>query len=76
MHHSMLLSLLDDISETMNLTKKRCQIIPSSLAECCKVSKNGSHELLVVTTQLFWFFQLSLRFDVRCMVRQRNASDA
>ena len=50
MHHSMLLSLLDDISETMNLTKKRCQIIPSSLAECCKVSKNGSHELLVVTT--------------------------
>ncbi len=68
MHNSMLLSLLDDVSETMALTKKRCASFPASIEECKQVLKTGAHELLVVTRELLWFNQLRFTMDSKSIV--------
>lgn len=68
MHNSMLLSLLDDVSETMALTKKRCVAFPATVEECRQVIKTGAHELLVVTRELLWFNQLRFTMDSKSIV--------
>lgn len=68
MHNSMLLSLLDDVSETMALTKKRCASFPATIEECRQILKTGAHELLVVTRELLWFNQLRFTMDSKSIV--------
>lgn len=68
MHNSILLSLLDDVSETMALTKKRFSSFPATIEECKQAIKTGSHELLIVTRELLWFNQLRFTMDSKSIV--------
>lgn len=65
---TMLLSLFDDLSESMMITSNRLSSIPSSLQDIITAIPSGRHEVLIVTNQLMYFLQYCMHITKTMIV--------
>lgn len=65
---TMLLSLFDDLPESMMITTNRLSSIPSSLQDIMTAIPSGRHEVLIVTNQLMYFLQYCMHITKTMIV--------
>lgn len=72
LHKTMLLSLFDEIVDSMKLTTSHASSIPRSLEEVQRLVSTGSFELHLITHLLLQWTQLSVHIDVQIAVGDQN----